>query len=388
MNVLAIARLALQRILAARVRSFLTMLGVIIGVASLVALTSIVNGAISGITGSLSALGSSRITVSAQSSDYLTDADDDAIAALPGVAQTTGQSSTRGTVGFGSQETTASLTGVSPTYAEVAAPTLAAGAFLPNWAEAGDSRTAVISSATADELGVRSSDIGRTITVAGSDFLLVGILDDSQGFGAEGTVYLPLATARGMFAATPYLGTITIVVEDPARIDEVQASINATLKARHSLSSDDDAPFSVTNFAALVSTLATVQATLSLLLGGIASISLVVGGIGIMNIMLVSVRERTIEIGIRRAIGARRRHILIQFIIEATVLSLTGGVIGLGLGIGVSAIVAAIGGWAFTLEPATFALALGFSALVGIVFGTWPAQVAARLQPVDALRFE
>ncbi|GAB3767580.1 ABC transporter permease [Microlunatus parietis] len=387
MSGFAIARLALQRILAARVRSFLTMLGVIIGVASLVALTSIVNGAISGITGSLSALGSSRITVSAQSDTYLTDADDAAIAALPGVAQTSGQAATRGTVGFGAQETTASLTGVSPTYAEVAAPTLAAGAFLPDWAEAGDSRTAVISSATADALGVRGSDIGRTITVAGSDFLLVGILDDAQGFGADGAVYLPLATARGMFAATPYLGTITVEVDDPDRIEEVQAAINATLKARHSLAGDD-APFSVTNFAALVSTLATVQATLSLLLGGIASISLVVGGIGIMNIMLVSVRERTIEIGIRRAIGARRRHILTQFIIEATVLSLTGGVIGLGLGIGVSAIVAALGGWAFTLEPATFALALGFSALVGIVFGTWPAQVAARLQPVDALRFE
>ena len=131
-----------------------------------------------------------------------------------------------------------------------------------------------------------------------------------------------------------------------------------------------------------------MQSTLTLLLGGIASISLIVGGIGIMNIMLVSVRERTNEIGIRRAIGAKRRDILTQFVLEAMVLSIAGGIIGLGLGLAVSAVVASIGGWAFTVSGSTIALAVGFSALVGIVFGAWPARTAARLQPVDALRFE
>lgn len=388
MSFLGIMRLALQRILAARVRSFLTMLGVIIGVASLVALTTIVSGATAGITGSLTSLGATQITVAAQSDAYLTDSDEAVIASLPGVAQTSGQTSARGLVSYGSNETNASLTAVSSTYADVTGPELAAGAFLPGWDAAGDSRTAVISDATASELGATADDIGKTITVAGQEFLLAGILDDQPGFGTEGAVYVPLSTARSMFAATPYLSSITVVVADPDRIDEIQATINATLRARHAVGSDDEAPFSVTNLASLLDTVQTIQATLSLMLGGIASISLVVGGIGIMNIMLVSVRERTIEIGIRRAIGARRGQILTQFIIEATVLSLTGGMIGLGLGLGVSALVASIGGWAFTFAPATVGLALGFSALVGVVFGVWPAYTAAKLQPVDALRFE
>ena len=138
----------------------------------------------------------------------------------------------------------------------------------------------------------------------------------------------------------------------------------------------------------MLSTFERVNSILTLLFGGIASISLIVGGIGIMNIMLVSVRERTHEIGVRRAIGAKRRDILAQFIIEAVVLSLVGGVIGLGLGLGVSAFVASIGGWAFTISVSTVAVAVGFSALVGIGFGAWPARTAARLQPVEALRFE
>ena len=137
-----------------------------------------------------------------------------------------------------------------------------------------------------------------------------------------------------------------------------------------------------------LSTIDTVRSTLSLLLGGIASISLVVGGIGIMNIMLVSVRERTRESGVRRAIGARRGQILLQFVVEAVVLSTVGGVIGLGVGLAASALIASVGGWAFTVSATTVGVALAFSVLVGVVFGVWPARTAARLQPVDALRFE
>lgn len=191
-----------------------------------------------------------------------------------------------------------------------------------------------------------------------------------------------------MFATAPYVSTITVLINDGATLDTVQSQIDATLRSRYSLGPNVDAQFSVTNQSSLLSTFQTVQSTLTLLLGGIASISLIVGGIGIMNIMLVSVRERTNEIGIRRAIGAKRRDILTQFVLEAMVLSIAGGIIGLGLGLAVSAAVASIGGWAFTVSASTIALAVGFSALVGIVFGAWPARTAARLQPVDALRFE
>lgn len=388
MSILAIVRLALGRILASRVRSFLTMLGVIIGVASLVALTSVVSGATIGITASLSDLGAKQISVSANSSKALTESDAEAIAAVPGVGQVSTQVRGNGTAAAGGTSKTLSLTGVSSTYAAIAKPAIASGSFLPSWSGADTSRTIVLSSQGASDLGLGADDIGSTLQISGSAFTLVGILDDSNGFGTSGSGYVPLDTARRLFATAPYVSTITVLINDGATLDTVQNQIDATLRSRYSLGPNDDAQFSVTNQSSLLSTFQTVQSTLTLLLGGIASISLIVGGIGIMNIMLVSVRERTNEIGIRRAIGAKRRDILTQFVLEAMVLSIAGGIIGLALGLAVSAAVASIGGWAFTVSGSTIALAVGFSALVGIVFGAWPARTAARLQPVDALRFE
>ena len=388
MSILAIVRLALGRILASRVRSFLTMLGVIIGVASLVALTSVVSGATSGITASLSDLGAKQISVGANGSKALTESDADAIAAVPGVAQVSTQVRGNGTAAAGGTSKTLSLTGVSSSYAAIAKPDIASGSFLPSWSGADTSRTIVLSSQGASDLGLGADDIGSTLQISGSGFTLVGILDDSNGFGTSGSGYVPLDTARRLFATAPYVSTITVLITDGATLDTVQNQIDATLRSRYSLGPNDDAQFSVTNQSSLLDTFQTVQSTLTLLLGGIASISLIVGGIGIMNIMLVSVRERTNEIGIRRAIGAKRRDILTQFVLEAMVLSIAGGIIGLGLGLAVSAAVASIGGWAFTVSGSTIALAVGFSAVVGIVFGAWPARTAARLQPVDALRFE
>ena len=388
MNILTIIRLALNRILASRVRSFLTMLGVIIGVASLVALTSVVSGATSGITASLSDLGAKQISVNASGQDALTDADAQALAAVPGVAEVSTQVTGSGSASAGSTDKSLSLTGVSASYAAIAKPELAAGSFLPSWSGADASRTIVLSEQGADDLDLGSDDIGTSLQVNGSTFTLVGILDDSNGFGLSGSGYIPLQTARSLFATSPYVSTITVLIADPATLETVQAQIDATLRARYSLSADDDARFTVTNQSSLLSRFETVNSILTLLLGGIASISLIVGGIGIMNIMLVSVRERTHEIGVRRAIGAKRRDILAQFIIEAVVLSLVGGIIGLGVGLGVTAFVASIGGWAFTISVSTVAVAVGFSALVGIGFGAWPARTAARLQPVEALRFE
>jgi putative ABC transport system permease protein len=388
MNLLAITRLAVGRILASRVRSFLTMLGVIIGVASLVALTSIVSGATSGINASLSDLGATQITVQGGDGTALTDADATAVAGVPGVARTSTQVSGRGTAATGSTEKTISLTGVSTGYAAIAAPDVAVGTFLPDWAGADASRTVVLSADGADDLGLGADAVGTQLRIDGSDFTLVGILDDGNGFGVSGAAYVPLETARSLFARSPYVSVITVQTVEGGTVDAVQTQVDALLRARYSLGADDDARFTVTNQSALLSTFQTIQTTLSLLLGGIASISLVVGGIGIMNIMLVSVRERTGEIGVRRAIGARRAQILTQFVIEAVVLSVVGGILGLGVGLGVSAIAAQIGGWAFTVSVSTVALAVGFSALVGVVFGAWPARTASRLQPVDALRFE
>jgi putative ABC transport system permease protein len=171
-------------------------------------------------------------------------------------------------------------------------------------------------------------------------------------------------------------------------MDATSTAITTLLRERHELASDDDDDFSVFDQTQLLEAASSISGTLTLLLGGIASISLVVGGIGIMNIMLVSVRERTREIGIRKAIGARGRDILAQFLVEALTLSLLGGVIGIAIGLVVSALIASVAGWAFSVSVTTIGAAVLFSLAVGVVFGVWPARQAARLDPISALRYE
>jgi putative ABC transport system permease protein len=385
MNAATIASLAIGRILATKTRSFLTMLGVIIGVASLVALTSLASGATSGINDSLSSLGAQQVTVSASQPDALDESDAAAIEELSDVSLVSVSTSGQGAAVFNGTEAAVSLSGVDDAYAESSGITMAVGSFLPSNRS---DRSVVLSATAANDLGVVEDDIGATVRLDGVTFTLVGVAEDAGGFGVGGTAYVGLDASRSLFAAAPYVSSITVTAASEEVVTEVQSAVDTVLRDRAGLSADDDAAFTVTNQSSLLDTLDSVQQTLSLLLIGIASISLVVGGIGIMNIMLVSVRERTREIGVRRAIGAKRGTILIQFLLEAVVLSLLGGVIGLIVGIGVSAIIAAVAGWAFTISTTTLLIALGFSALVGIVFGVWPARTASRLQPVDALRFE
>ena len=385
MNAWTVTRLALSRIVAAKTRSLLTMLGVIIGVAALVALTAVATGATSGINDSFSALGARQVSVSGQGGRALTEADADALRSLPGVADVAVSSSAGTTVVHDGTDQDVSVLGVSASYAAVQQPEIAYGTFLP----ADDlGRSVVLNAQAATDLGLTAADVGEVVRVDGIPFTLIGVLDDAGGFGSGGTAYLSLDAARRMFAPTPYVSAITLLAQAEGEVDAVQAAADAELRARYGLDADDDARFTLSNQGSLLSTIDTVRSTLSLLFGGIASISLVVGGIGIMNIMLVSVRERTREIGVRRAIGARRGAILLQFVVEAVVLSTVGGVIGLGVGLAASALIAAIGGWAFTVSATTVGVALAFSVLVGVVFGVWPARTAARLQPVDALRFE
>jgi putative ABC transport system permease protein len=383
-----IVRLALSRIMATKTRSFLTMLGVIIGVTSLVALTSIAGGATSGITSSLATLGANTIIVSGSAKTALTESDAAAVGELQGVNAVSYTSTGTATGAIGDTTAQLTLTGVSTNYATIAQPDVAIGSFLPTFAGADSTRTVVLGAVAASDLSITSADVGKPITLNGLPFTLVGVLDDASGFARSGVAYVSMQTARELFAQYPYISSMTIQAKGPNDVNPVLSATNSLLRDRYGLSDSDTAQFSLSSQASLLSSLASIQSLLSLLLGGISSISLVVGGIGIMNIMLVSVRERTREIGVRRAIGAKRRHILAQFLIEAVVLSLVGGVLGLVVGFGVSAIIAAVAGWAFTISGSTVAIAMVFSATVGIVFGVWPARTAARLQPVDALRFE
>ena len=199
---------------------------------------------------------------------------------------------------------------------------------------------------------------------------------------------MPVGIVQKYFQGGDSVRSIGVSVADAAGVDEAKTAITVLLRDRHDLATTDDDDFSIFDQAQLLATASSISATLTLLLGGIASISLIVGGIGIMNIMLVSVRERTREIGIRKAIGARGRDILAQFLIEALTLSVLGGAIGVLVGIGVSALIGRVGRSPLTVDPMTVAVALSFSLAVGVVFGVWPARQAARLDPIAALRYE
>jgi putative ABC transport system permease protein len=388
MNLLLIFNMALQRIRAAKVRSGLTMLGIIIGVAAVVGLISVGQGAQQGIDQSLATLGANQISVTSTTATGLTEQDAEALAQIEGVLRVSTEVRGPGSVSFGSKQENFTIIGVSPGYVDVANPDVAIGAFLSTATSAQTGRTVVLSARAADRIDLTPSDIGQEISINEIAFQIIGVLDDADGFGSGGQVFVTQTVARSLFAKSPYVSLIRIQAESKEAVSPVEYRVEQFLLFSKGVKSDDEATFTIFNQAALQDTIETVTGTLGLLITGIAGISLVVGGIGIMNIMLVSVRERTREIGVRRAIGARQSQILAQFLMEAVVLSVMGGIIGLTIGQLASFGLSRLGNWDFFIDPSTAALALGFSAAVGIVFGVWPARTAAKLQPVDALRFE
>jgi putative ABC transport system permease protein len=388
MNILIAARLAFARILATKTRSGLTMLGIIIGVMALIALVSVAQGATSGIQDQFKGLGARNLTITGTTNQSITVDDVIEIAREPGVDIVSETVSGRATISSNQASTRAQVIGVDSDYKTVVDPDIFVGSFLPNVENTKDARLIVLSSSLASDLELDAYSINSTIAVGSTEFTVVGILDDADGFGSQGSAYIPLDTAFKYVAVPPYLSSITVQTINEEIVPEVTANLTSLLKARHNISGEREADFVIVDASQLLDAIGTVQQFLSLLLGGIASISLVVGGIGIMNIMLVSVRERTREIGIRRAIGAQQSQILTQFIIEAIVLSLVGGIIGVIIGEIVAYFLAQLGEWNFALSPTMILASLGFSMFIGVVFGVWPARTASKLKPVEALRFE
>lgn len=388
MRLLGTAALALNRIWATKVRSLLTMLGVVIGVAAIVALTSIVDGASQGINKSLATLGTNQLNITAMAPDALTELDANALAELENVSVMFVQSQNEGTIATGDTRVNARLVGVSSEYFEAVKPEIALGSYLSSSSFAQTAKDVVFGADAANDVGLTADMLGQTVKLNGQDFRLVGVLDDQAGFGTSGRVYVTLDSARKLFSQYPYVSSIVIQANTPEQVDALQLTADSLLRERYGLGADTEARYTITNQASLIAAVSSITDTLGLLLTGIAAISLIVGGIGIMNIMLVSVRERTREIGVRRAIGAKQSNILTQFLIEAIVLSLVGGVIGLILGEIAAFFLAILGDWVFEIKLDTVVLALGFSLLVGVVFGVWPARTAAKLEPIDALRFE
>ncbi len=393
MNAIELLRLALSRLRTSRLRAALTMLGVVIGVASVVALVGVGQGTTANITSRLASLGTNLLTVSptggADASLTLDDAA--AIAKVEGVAAVAPELQTSATIAVGTKTTTSSVVGTSADYALVRAYDMWQGSFLTATTVERGLRVAVLGATTASDLGLDAASIGSTVTIGGLPFQVIGILQPKGGTGFQNPddqVLVPLATVSKYFVAGDTVRTIGVSVVSDDRMTALTTAITALLRERHELAATDAADFSVFNQTQLLDAASSISATLTLLLGGIASISLVVGGIGIMNIMLVSVRERTREIGIRKAVGARGRDILAQFLIEALTLSLLGGLIGIAVGLGFSALIGQLAGWGFQFNPTTVAAAVVFSLAVGVVFGVWPARQAARLDPITALRYE
>ncbi len=397
-------RLALSRLGTSRMRAVLTMLGVIIGVGSIVALVAVAEGATSGITNRIQGLGTNLLTVTpgatrtgftrgAQGSATtltLALADAAAIATVAGVAAVEPEVTTQKTVIAGLQNTTTSIVGTTPAFPEVRSYTMWQGAFLNGASVHGSLRVAVLGATTADDLGLTETSIGTDIAIGGLPFRVIGILQPKGSSGPvsqDDQVLIPITTAQHYFVSGTSVRSVGVSVTTADAITDTQALLTATLQQRHGTNGTND-DFTIQSQAQLLSTFSSVTGLLTLLLAGIASISLVVGGIGIMNIMLVSVRERTREIGIRKAIGARGRDILLQFLVEALVLSLLGGLIGIAVGVGASALIGTLAGWGFIFNPITVIVAVGFSLAVGVVFGVWPARQAARLDPIASLRYE
>jgi putative ABC transport system permease protein len=372
------------------------MLGIVIGVASVVALVGVGRGTTANITTSLNALGTNLLTISPSgrfgASTTLTVADAQAIAAIDGVAAVAPEVTTTGVVATSATNTTSTaIVGTSADYAYVRAYSVWQGTFLTSAATAADLRVAVLGATVATDLGLGADAIGTTVSIQGLPFEVIGILQPKGGSGfndPDNEVLVPLGTVQKYFVGGDTVRTIGVSVAEDADMTTVQDAVAEELRQRHAIAAGGTDDFSIFDQAQLLSVTDAISGTLTLLLGGIASIALVVGGIGIMNIMLVSVRERTREIGIRKALGARGRDILSQFLIEALTLSLIGGCIGVVVGLGVSAVIGQIAGWGFIFDPSTIVAATVFSIAVGIVFGVWPARQAARLDPVAALRFE
>jgi putative ABC transport system permease protein len=403
MSVLELVRLALARLAVSRLRAALTMLGIVIGVASVIALVAVGQGATSGITAQLQSLGTNLLTVNpgAQTSGLvrgargsattLTIEDATAIAALPGVAAIAPESTTQGVVVSDTANTTTSIVGTTADYISVHNYQLWQGSGLTSVEVAQGLRVAVLGATTADDLGIATTGVGTTVTIDGLPYTVVGILQAKGGSGfvsQDDQVLVPLGTVTKYFTGSDTVRSVAVSVASADEMTATTDEITGTLRTRHALAATDASDFTITTQAQLLSTVGNVTGILTALLAGIASISLVVGGIGIMNIMLVSVRERTREIGIRKAIGARGRDILAQFLVEALTLSLLGGFIGIALGLAVSALIGRIAGWGFTFDPTTVLAAVLFSLAVGVVFGVWPARQAARLDPINALRYE
>jgi putative ABC transport system permease protein len=400
--VLEIVRVAVDAMFANKLRSLLTMLGIVIGIAAVITMLALGEAAQRNVQAQLRTLGTNVLTVRPGQAFFggIANADakltvDDAQALLQGrgVAAVAPELEARYQVEYNGQNANISIVGSWPSYFEVNNYRFAAGRPFTDAEDRGRRRVAVVGALVGDELGIGSSAslLGATIRIRSIPFQVIGVLEEKGAIGffnPDDDIYVPLATAQMRVVGTDLLRSIGVQAHGDTSLQNVMAETDQILRRAHRLRPGEDADFTVRDQTTLLSTVGETTKTFSFLLAGIATISLLVGGIGIMNIMLVSVTERTREIGVRKSLGARRRDILLQFLIEALVLCLAGGALGVALGVAATKVLQHTAGWNMVIAPRAVLLAFGFSAAVGLFFGLWPARRAAALAPIEALRYE
>ncbi|MFA5889042.1 MAG: ABC transporter permease [Candidatus Paceibacterota bacterium] len=390
-----------------KVRSGLTMLGIIIGISSVIAMVSIGTGASKTISSSIESLGSNliQVTPGAQrqqgfgasggrgNAKTLTNEDADAIATqITDVEAVASQVSGRYQITAKGTNTNTTVNGVTSNYPQIRNIEIADGSFISDTQNNSASKVAVLGPTTLIDLfGEGTSAVGQSIRINGMEFKVIGVTVSKGGSGFQNqddVVFIPTKSAQRYLSGDQYLSTIAVQATAPEVMSQVQADITALLLSRHKISDSTLADFSVQNQNDILGAASSITSTLTYLLAAIGGISLLVGGIGIMNMMLTTVTERTREIGLRKAIGARKKDISIQFLAEAITLTVIGGIIGIALGWLISFVVNWTGLVTTSVSLSSVVLAFGVSAVVGIVFGYYPARRASMLNPIEALRYE
>src|SRR3954464_4874994 len=398
---------ALGALRANKLRSFLTMLGVVIGVGAVIAVVALGRGAQESVNARISALGTTLLSVSpgqifapggvSSGSDRavmkVADAQALAASAGPSVAAVEPEMQKQLQVQYLNTNTNTSVLGTTANYLDVRKYTIANGKMFTEGDDKASRRVAVLGAAIPDNLGVPAATlVGQNVRIGGFLFEVIGVMaskGNAGGFGnPDDQVLVPITTAQFRLFGSDRLRQIGVLAASEAEIPQAMAEIQRILRREHRLRVGIPDDFQIRNQADFLNTLGETTQIFTFLLSGIAAVSLLVGGIGIMNIMLVSVTERTREIGVRKALGATRRNILLQFLIEAVVLCCLGGIVGILLGATGATLMSRTAGWNTQVSPAAVGLAFAFSALVGVLFGVWPARRAASLDPIIALRYE
>ncbi len=403
MTLTASFRIAIRALASNPLRSLLTMLGVIIGVGSVVAMISIGQGARQATTEQVQALGSNLLTVFAASAQQagvsgtglvqtLVAEDADAILKeVPNVAGVSAEFSRQAQVVFQNQNTYTQITGVTPAFPDVRNFHTVEGDFFTIDDLHRRAKVALLGKTVVNKLFSGTDPVGQHIRIRGATFTIVGVMEEKGATAfsdRDDVVFVPLTTAQRRLFGVTYVRSIYVQAASTEQMSGVQDAVTDLLRTRHRVPPSRDSDFIIRSQADILQAFTGVSQTMTWLLGGIAAVSLIVGGIGIMNIMLVSVTERTREIGIRKAVGARRQDVLLQFLVESVALSVTGGLLGIGIGIVGSKLITQFAGWATLLSAQAILLAFTFAVAVGVFFGLYPAQRAAKLDPIEALRHE